>query len=410
MIAKEGKLKNAFIVKPTENSDIDLFSFGEKLHEYLVGNKDYIDSNIIIHLRGYNENPDNKVDAVEVYIYEECDYSNRAFINMLEYVTKFVSDNHTKVYVEKVYPEPIEETNEAKLLTMEEYEEFIGEPCKYRKRRKPRKIIEDYDDEALLTEEEYNLIYNNPGPAEIIDIEETPSIEDEFEEIRHNMISTPSQFVYLLVIESSKRGEYISAFVGYFYETFKRFMDSGEIEAFYFDEHQIIRVFINPCLKAREIRNTIMNVVIIFNGIEALPFATFTDYDRYMNTYYFNTPDTYPEFDEETNCIEVKNVLQLDKYYVPDAKSYVFKRNGVLVDVDFDMDVVSVMDSTIIANHISGNGEVSADTIICKSITADCIVCNKIIADEFVDLTKNIAAEKCFKSKLAIIEGAVTIL
>jgi len=46
------------------NSETEKLAVGEKLHQYLVGNKDYINNNIVLNIDSPNE--------VNLYIMQEC--------------------------------------------------------------------------------------------------------------------------------------------------------------------------------------------------------------------------------------------------------------------------------------------------------------------------------------------------
>lgn len=63
MIVGYGEKMN--IIIETAN-DEDKLKIGNHIHEQLVGNKDYIDSNIILNIEEPNK--------VRLYVYDECEY------------------------------------------------------------------------------------------------------------------------------------------------------------------------------------------------------------------------------------------------------------------------------------------------------------------------------------------------
>ena len=68
-------MKECIIIKTEEGKEFETM---EKIHEQLVGNKDYIDSNIIL-----NDSPtrcDGTKNEVRVYIFDEC--KNRPVIKI----------------------------------------------------------------------------------------------------------------------------------------------------------------------------------------------------------------------------------------------------------------------------------------------------------------------------------------
>ena len=59
-----------FVRIETETED-DMLAIKERIHDQLVGNKDYIDSNIV--LNGSDDRLENDC-AVHLYIFDECEY------------------------------------------------------------------------------------------------------------------------------------------------------------------------------------------------------------------------------------------------------------------------------------------------------------------------------------------------
>ena len=68
-------MKECIIIKTEEGRE---FKTMEKIHEQLVGNKDYIDSNII--LNDSSTRRDGTKNEVRVYIFHEC--KNRPVIKI----------------------------------------------------------------------------------------------------------------------------------------------------------------------------------------------------------------------------------------------------------------------------------------------------------------------------------------
>ena len=61
-------MKECIIIKTEEGIEFETM---EKIHEQLVGNKDYIDSNII--LNDSSTRCDGTKNEVRVYIFDECE-------------------------------------------------------------------------------------------------------------------------------------------------------------------------------------------------------------------------------------------------------------------------------------------------------------------------------------------------
>lgn len=68
-------MKECIIIKTEEGREFETM---EKIHEQLVGNKDYIDSNII--LNDSSTRRDGTKNEVRVYIFHEC--KNRPVIKI----------------------------------------------------------------------------------------------------------------------------------------------------------------------------------------------------------------------------------------------------------------------------------------------------------------------------------------
>ena len=349
MLKTEGKLKKSIFIRPVVTGT-DIRKFGDLIHAALSGNVDYINSNIVLHLNGYNENPDHRVDDIELHVFEECKFYP-PILSALEFTKELTTNEGVEIFIEVV----------------------------------------DLDD---------------------LEVDETFSIEEEFKKINSNLVSPMSQALDIIVIEPRERGSDISEYAEHFYNTFKPFIDNKEMDAFYLDDINMIRVFLYSSLHYHELKFTVTNFGrLVFNGIEMYSqyFNNFTEYDKYVH---YITDSKVPEeakYDSETNRIKITHPAQLDKYYHMETRSYVFTHDGKLANVEFDLDVMSLMGYTIVAKNIYSNWEVSADTIICDSIKAHCIVCKTIIAKHFVELSAKVPAEECFKYDLSIIEGSVTL-
>lgn len=98
MIETTSKVKKHLMIRPVVTGN-DILGFGEYIHASLTGNQDYIYSKIVVHLHGYNENEDHRVDAIEVIMFEDCE-SYPVIIKMLEDIRELTTSEGVEIFIE----------------------------------------------------------------------------------------------------------------------------------------------------------------------------------------------------------------------------------------------------------------------------------------------------------------------